>query len=170
MFHRNIQPKTYLAAISVASGNDVEASKFAQDNARAEVSRMITVNIKSLISSVKEESNNEYSQYLSSITTSSTSIQLMGLQVELYPDNDRKDPKIYAVAYVSKSDLDRIYTKKKNELTEQIYKILVDAKSDEENSSVVNAIKKYLSTYPLYEELKEAETILFVVNQFFGYR
>ncbi len=158
-------PKTYLAAISVASGNDAEASKLAQNSARAEVSKMIVVNIKSLISSVKEERDNDYSQYLSSIALSSTSIQLMGLQVDLYPDDDKKDPKIYAVAYVSKPDLSRIYTKKKYELTEQIYKILIEAKSDEENSRVVNAIKKYLSTYPLYEELKEAETILFVVGQ-----
>lgn len=157
--------KTYLAAISVASGNDMEASQLAQNSARAEVSKMIIVNIKGLISSVKEEKDNEYSQYLSSIALSSTSIQLMGLQIELYPDNDKKDPKIYAVAYASKSDLSRIYTKKKNELTEQIYKILVDAKSDEENSMVINAVKKYLNIYPLYEELKEAETILFVVEQ-----
>lgn len=157
--------KIYLAAIGVASGNDAEASKIAQNSARAEVSKMIIVNVKSLISSVKEESDNEYSQYLSSITTSSTSIQLMGLQVELYTDNNKKEPKIYAVAYISKSDLNRIYTKKKNELKEQIYKIIIDAKSDEENSKVIDAIKKYLSTYPLYEELKEAETILFVVGQ-----
>lgn len=157
-------PKTYLAAISVASGNDSEASKLAQNSARSEVSKIIVVNIKSLISSVKEEKDNEYSQYLSSIVLSSTSIQLMGLQVELYPDNDKKDPKIYAVAYASKSDLSRIYTKKKNELTEQIHKILTDAKADEESSRFIDAVKKYLNTYPLYEELKEAETILLVVG------
>lgn len=157
-------PKLYLAAISVATGNIAEASKIASANAQSEVSRMIIVNIKGMLSSMTEESNNKYSQYLSSISQSYTSIQLMGLKVDLYPDDDKKAPKVYAVAYASKADLRSIYTKKKDELINKIAKITSDALSDESSDKPLDAVKKYLSLMPLYEELKEAETILLVIG------
>jgi len=158
-------PKLYLAAIGVASGSDAEAVETAQSRARAEVSSIIMVNIKGLLSSVSEEVNNEYHQYLSSVSQSSTSIQLMSLQVDTYPDRDKKDPKIYAVAYANRVELRRIYSKKKDDLLAQIEKIVAEAQADEANSKTLDAVKKYLSAYSLYEELKEAETILLVVNE-----
>ena len=114
---------------------------------------------------VSEEKNQQFSEYVSSITQSSTSIQLMGLQTEQYVDEDSINPITYALAYVSLAELNRIYEKKKSALRDQIGRIIADAQSAEQNSRTAEAATKYLRLYPLYEELKEAETILLVANQ-----
>jgi TolB-like protein len=155
----------YLLGFGSSIGKDAEASQIAKDNARADLSRTIIVNVKSLLSTVKEEKNQQFSQYLSSITQSSTSIQLMGLQTEQYVDENPINPTTYALSYVSRTELNRIYSKKKSELCNQISGIIADAQSDERKKENAEAITKYLSLYPLYEELKEAETILLVANQ-----
>ncbi len=155
----------YLVGFGSSTGKGSEASQIAQDNARADLSRTIVVHVKSLFSMVSEEKNQQFSEYVSSITQSSTSIQLMGLQTEQYVDGDPINPTTYALAYVSLAELNRIYEKKKSELRNQIGRIIADAQSDEQNSRTAEAATKYLSLYPLYEELKEAETILLVANQ-----
>jgi len=157
--------KLYLVGFGTSAGKDSEASTNAQENARAEVSRVIIVNIKSLLSVFKEEKNDVYTQHLSSITQSTTSIQLQGLQTEQYVDTDPRNPAVYAVAYVSREELSRMYSQRKKDLVTQIRRIIADAEADEKSSRTMNAVTKYLSLYPLYEELKEAETILLVANE-----
>jgi len=153
----------YLAGFGTSAGKDSEAVRIAEDNARADVSRIIVVDIQSLLRTLKEEVNQKFSQHLSSITQSSTAIQLMGLDTETYRDND--PPTIYALAYVNKADLKRIYSRKESDLRSQIRKIIADAQAAEHSSRNMEAATKYLSLYPLYEELKEAETILLVVDR-----
>jgi len=152
----------YLAGFGTSAGRDSEAIRIAQDNARADVSRIIVVDIQSLLRTFKEEVDQRFSQHLSSITQSSTAIQLMGLDTETYSGND--PPTVYALAYVDKADLKRIYSKRKSDLRSQIRRIIADAQAAEHSSRSMEAATKYLSLYPLYEELKEAETILLVVD------
>ena len=155
----------YLVGFGSAVGKGPEASQIAQDNARADISRKIVVKVESLFATVTEEKNKRFSQYASSITQSSTVIQLMGLQTEVYVDDNRKNPATYVLAYISRTKLVSIYTEKSSKLRADIKRIIAAAQEDEKNSKTEEAVTKYLSLYPLYEELKEAETILVVAKQ-----
>ena len=155
----------YLVGFGASKGRGQEASQIAKDNAYADLSRTIVVNIKSLVSTAKEETKLHFLQYVSSVTQSSTSIQLMGVKIEQYIDGEKINSTTYVLAYVSRAELNRIYDKKIVELRNQIREIIADAQLDEWNSRTAEAVTKYLSLYPLYEELKEAETILLVAKQ-----
>ncbi|MBD3182964.1 DUF4384 domain-containing protein [Candidatus Poribacteria bacterium] len=153
----------YLAGFGTSSGKDSEAFRVAKDNARAAVSRAIVVDVDSMIRTVKEEDEEKFSQHLSSITQSSTALQIMGLDTETYAEDS--PPTVYAVAYVSKADLGRIYARKKTDLIDEISRIISDAQKAERDSRSIDAATKYLSLYPLYQQLKEAETVLLVVGE-----
>ncbi len=153
----------YIVGFGSSEGKDSDAFQTAQDDARADVSRTIVVDIKGLLRTVKEEDEERFSQHLSSITQSSTAIQLMGLKTETYGAD--KPPTAYALAFVDKADLRRIYSKRKSDLQGEIKRILADAQAAERKSMSMEAATKYLSLYPLYEALKEAETIILVVGK-----
>jgi len=155
----------YLVGFGSAIGKGSEAFRIAQDNACADISRKIVVKVESLFSTVTEEKNKQFSQYTSSITQSSTVIQLLGLQTEVYVDDKRKNQTTYVLAYISRGKLISIYEKTSLELLDEIKRIIAAAQEAEHNSKTEEAVTKYLSLYPLYEELKKAETILLVARQ-----
>ena len=93
-----------------------------------------------------------------------TTLQLQGLEVELYVEPNRSHPATYALAYVSRTELKRIYTERASKLRDELRRILADAHTAEKEKKITQAIEKYLSTYPLYEVLKETETVLLVVR------
>jgi hypothetical protein len=155
----------YLVGFGSAIGKGPEASQIAQDNACADISRKIVVKVESLFSTVTEEKNKQFSQHTSSITQSSTVIQLVGLQTEVYVDDNRKNPTTYVLAYIRRVRLISRYKEKSLELRDEIMRIIAAAQKDESSSNTEEAVAKYLSLYPLYEELKKAEAILVVARQ-----
>jgi TolB-like protein len=161
---RKYPESLYLVGFGSTVGKGTEASRIAQDNARADISRKIVVKVESLFSTVTEEKNKHFFQYTSSVTQSSTIIQLIGLQTEEYTDDSAK-PTTYVLAYIHRSMLMSIYEEKSSKIRDEIKRIIAAAQEAELNSSKDEAVKKYLSLYPLYEELKEAETILLVARQ-----
>jgi hypothetical protein len=157
--------KSYLTGFGVATGDIAEATVIAQEIARGEISRTIVVSINSMLTAVKEEKNEQYSQEFSSITQSSSSLQdIKGLNIEKFVESEKNQSTVYALAYVSRADLKKLYTKEKQDLIKQINTIITDAQSYENTSEVMDAVTKYLSLYPLYERLKEAETVLVVIG------
>ena len=76
------------------------------------------------------------------------------------------NPTTYVLAYVSRTELKRIYTARASTLREEIRRILADAEAAKNASKIDIAVEKYLSTYPLYEALKEAETVLLVARHY----
>lgn len=158
--------KIYMTGFGIATGEISEATGVAQESARGEVSRIIVVNINSLISSIREEKKEQYSQELSSISQSSSSLQgIMGLNVDKFAEGDKNNSTVYAVAYVNRADLKKIYSQERRDLIQQINEIINDAQAYESKSETMDAVSKYLSLYPLYERLKEAETVLLVANE-----
>ena len=155
----------YLVGFGSAVGKGPEASQIAQDNARADISRKIVVRVKSLFSTVSEEKDMKFSQYTSSVIQSSTVIQLIGLQTEVYVDDNRKNPTTYVLAYISRAKLVSIYEEKNSQVRDEIRRIITDAQEAERNLKTEKALKEYLRLYPLYEQLKEAETILMATRQ-----
>ncbi len=149
----------YITGFGSSPGKDAEAIQAAKNDARFDASRTIVVDIRGRILTIKEERQQQYSQHLSSITESSTALQLMGLGMETHAEDE--PPTTYALAYASKAELKRIYSARRSDLINQIGRILQAAES---SSRDMEAAAKYLSLYPLYEELKQAETVLLVVD------
>ena len=96
---------------------------------------------------------------------SETALQLLGLETEVYVDSGR-NPTTYVLAYVSRAELKRIYTARASTLRKEIRQILTDAEEATHAAKIDIAMEKYLSTYPLYDALKEAEIILLVAKYY----
>lgn len=151
---------SYLVGFGSAQGNGAESRQIAADNARAEVSRHIVTNIKSVISTGEEETRHGVSEHFSATTQSSTALQLMGLSLEHYDGQHAA----YVLAWISRAELKRLYTQRAVQRRAEIRRILADAHAAENEDKISLAVEKYLSTAPLYETLKEAETILTVAK------
>ena len=154
----------YLVGFGSAWGTGAEPRQIAADGARADVSRHIVTKVKSVIRTSASEMKGALSQQYSGVTQSETALQLLGLETEAYVDSGRKTT--YVFAYVSRAELKRIYTERASTLREKIRRILVDAEEAENGRKIDIAVEKYLSTYPLYEALEEAEIILLVVKHY----
>jgi TolB-like protein len=155
-------PSKYITGFGVSSGRGSEALAIAQDNARANAAKVIVVDIKSLLRTFKEEVNKKYSQHLTSVTESATVLQLIALNASTYEED--RPPTVYALAYANKDLLKEAYLDKKLRKRAEIQRVLKDAQAAESRSENMLAATKYLSLYPLYEEMKEAETIYMVVG------
>ena len=87
-------------------------------------------------------------------------MQLEGFSVRnLSVDLARTDWNTYAFVYIKRDELKQLYAKRASELRLKINQILAGAQASEKAYDIEGAVKKYLSTYPLYEKLKEAEII-----------
>ena len=155
----------YLVGFGSAWGHGAEPRQIAADDARADVSRNIVTKVKSVIRTSQLEMKGILSQEYSGVTQSETALQLLGLETEQYVDSGR-NPTTYVLAYIRRAELKRIYTRQASELGEEIRRILADAEEATNASKIDIAVEKYLSTYPLYEALKEAEVILLVAKHY----
>ena len=155
----------YLVGFGSAWGHGAEPRQSAADDARADVSRNIVTKVKSVIRTSESEMKGTLSQQYSGVTQSETALKLLGIETEAYVDSGRS-PTTYVLAYVSRAELKRIYTKQVSELREAIRRILADAEAAENASKIDIAVEKYLSTYPIYEALKEAEIVLSVTKHY----
>ena len=157
--------EVYLIGFGSAWGSGAEPRQIAADDARADISRHIVTKVKSVIRTSESEMKGTLSQEYSGVTQSETALQLLGLETEQYIDSGR-NPTTYVLAYVSRAELKRIYTARASTLREEIRRILADAEEATNTSKIDIAVEKYLSTYPLYEGLKEAEIVLLVVKHY----
>jgi hypothetical protein len=156
--------KLYLVGFGTATEELSKATDIAQERAKEEVSRIIVTGINSMISTVKGEKKEQYTQEFSSITQSSSSLQnIKGLNVDKFVMNDQNQVTVSAVAYASRADLKTLYSKEKQDLIQQMNTIITEAQSYEE-TEIMDAVTKYISLYPIYEGLKEAETVLLVAD------
>ncbi len=156
---------SYLVGFGSAWGSGAEPRRSAAEGARADISRHIITKVKSVIRTSESDANGTLSQQYSGVTESTTALKLLGIETETYVDAER-NPTTYVLAYVSRAELKRIYTTRASTLREEIRRILADAEEAENASNIDIAVEKYLSTYPLYEALKEAEIVLLVVKHY----
>jgi TolB-like protein len=150
----------FLTGYGTASTHEKDAAQIAEANARAQLASTIVVNVRSQVVDKLEEQGKKASQYFSSVTQSSTSLQISGVKTETYT----KGRNVHALAYVNRSELVRIYTQKRTDLLAQINSIVESAAQDEKSARIESAAAKYLSLFPLYDELNEATCILLVAD------
>ena len=92
---------------------------------------------------------------MGALTQSSARFKLKGIR-EYYPPTA---PDTYFIVYVKRDELKRIYSDKASDLRQEINHILHKAQVIEKAGGLSDASRVYLSTYPLYETLKETELI-----------
>lgn len=154
----------FLTGYGTASAGESDAASIAENNARAQLASTIVVNVQSRVIDQLEEQGKKASQYFSSVTQSTTSLQIAGVKTETF----KKGRNVHALAYVSKAELIRIYNQKKTALEAQIRSIVVQARQDESDKNIEAAATRYLSLFPLYDELNEASCILAVADPTFS--
>ena len=152
----------YLTGFGSAAGIDQQSQQVAQDNARADLSRQVVVMISNSISNQQQETETDLVQQFSSVTHSTSSLQVMGLKSEVYLDDHRKHPTAYALTYIRRTDLVRLYQREKERVQKEIGQLIRLAESNLEQKEL--ALQYYFQTLPLFEKLTESRTVLLSVG------
>lgn len=143
----------YLVGVSEGPGT-VETL---MDRAEAQLSKKIFDKVRYVIN--KNEGDwlayNRVREHYSTVIQSSARSKLKGIR-EYYPPTA---PDTYFIVYVKREELKRIYADEAADLRQEINDILHKAQVIENAGDLSDASKIYLSTYRLYEILKEAELI-----------
>ena len=143
----------YLVGVSEGPGT-VETL---MEQAEAQLSKKIFDKVRYVIN--KNEGNrlayNRVREHYGAVIQSSVRSKLKGIR-EYYPPTA---PDTYFIVYVKRDELKRIYTDEAADLRQEINDILHKAQVIENAGDLSDAAKIYLSTYSLYETLKEAELI-----------
>ncbi len=151
----------YLVGFGISSEKDpAKGREDAINKAIADISRRIKVTISSKTSTSVEESNQKFAEYVNSVTQSSTSLHLEGVETETYNDDD----KFYALAHVGRDALAEIYRGRVQKLKEELNGIIAEAQMLETRGDKTQAIEKYSATFPLLGDLQEAISVLIVAE------
>ncbi len=152
----------YLIGFGVAkidkNGDKGQASQMASDYAKKNLIEKIRVNVSSNVVSKNEETEKKYSTYFSSAVQSTASMELQGLDVQSYEDEDAG--LMYALATVSRENVAATYGKQVDDLRSQIQDRLANGKKYDQLNQRAKALEEYLACYPIFRQLEEAETVL----------
>jgi hypothetical protein len=140
------------------NGNKADATQFASDNAKKNLIEKIRVNVASNVISKNEETEKKYSTYFSTAVQSTASMDLQGLETQVYEDADQG--MIYALATVSRENVAAVYGRRVADVRAQIQEHIGNGKKYDDQNERTKALTEYLACYPLFRQLEEAETIL----------
>ena len=154
--------RLYLTGFGQASGITPDSQQVALDNARASLSQKVLVKIKNTISNYQADDGQDISQQFSSVTHSSSTLQVMGLKELGYVNDSRKHPRSYALVYILRHELAQLYQVKLKTLTSEIRQIIQLAENNKAQKQM--ALRYYCQTLPLFEKLTESQTILLSVS------
>ena len=152
----------YLTGFGMAklekNGNKADVGQRASDYAKKNLIEKIRVNVSSNVISKNEESEKKYSTYFSSAVQSTASMDLQGLETQIYFDDDENI--MYALAVVSRENIAAVYDKRASDFRSEIEEHMANGKKYDEQNQRAKALEEYLACYPLFRQLEEAETIL----------
>ena len=159
--------ETFIFEVGKSRGTGTEAFENALADARGRVATRILRKVQYIIrsnDSVQYDIVREhYSAVLEHYCPESQkfpALQLGGLSEQNLSINaSRTDQYTYALVYIRRDDLKRLYAEQEQKLHREINRILKDARNAENARDIKGAAKTYLRSYPLYEALKEAEII-----------
>ena len=154
----------YLTGFGLAQmGKDQDLSEckqLATDDAKSVLIQSIRVKIRSEVTSNVEEFNTKVSVYFSSMTQSTSSIEITGLEIEHY----FKKNVCYSLAFLNKEKTTSIYSKRAAVLRETIGGHLQNARRYEDANRRTEALNEYLLCYPLFRSLEEVQSIVVVTR------
>ena len=153
--------ETFLFDVGRGRGIGEQSFDIAAAEARKEAAKRLVAMVWCILNA--NSNNLQYNmvvEHYSTVLVSSEAMKLSGLHNRnLTVDEARTDLDTYAIAYVNRAELKAIYAERESELRRKIRRILDKAQAAEDNLDIPGAVQKYLSTYPLYEALREAELI-----------
>ena len=143
----------YLVGVSEGPG----AVETLMDQAEDQLSKKIFDKIRYVINENEDNwlAYNRVREHYSTVIHSSIKSKLKGIR-EYYPSTV---PDAYVIVYVKRDTLQQTYTDEAADLRQEINDLLHKAQVIENAGDLSDAAKIYLSTYRLYEALKEAELI-----------
>ena len=154
--------QVYLTGFGEALGISRESKEIAQENARADLSQKVLVKIDSTVSNYQLEDGEETLQQFSTVTQSSSELQVMGLETLTYVRDSRKNPMSFALVYIERKKLAKLYQAEKKRLTSQILQLITLAEN--QDNPKYTSVQYYYQTWPLLDKLAEVQTILFSVS------
>ena len=154
--------QVYLTGFGEALGISRESKEIAQENARADLSQKVLVKIDSTVSNYQLEDGEETLQQFSTVTQSSSELQVMGLETLTYVRDSRKNPMSFALVYIERRKLATLYQAEKKHLTSQILQLITLA--EKPDNPKATSIQYYYQTWPLLDKLAEVQTILLSVS------
>ena len=154
--------QVYLTGFGEALGISRESKEIAQENARADLSQKVLVKIDSTVSNYQLEDGEETLQQFSTVTQSSSELQVMGLETLTYVRDSRKNPMSFALVYIERRKLATLYQAEKKHLTSQILQLITLAEN--QDSPKYTSVQYYYQTWPLLDKLAEVQTILLSVS------
>ena len=154
--------QVYLTGFGEALGISRESKEIAQENARADLSQKVLVKIDSTVSNYQLEDGEETLQQFSTVTQSSSELQVMGLETLTYVRDSRKNPMSFALVYIERKKLAKLYQAEKKRLTSQILQLITLAEN--QDNPKYTSVQYYYQTWPLLDKLAEAQTILLSVS------
>ena len=154
--------QVYLTGFGEALGISRESKEIAQENARADLSQKVLVKIDSTVSNYQLEDGEETLQQFSTVTQSSSELQVMGLETLTYVRDSRKNPMSFALVYIERKKLAKLYQAEKKHLTSQILQLITLAEN--QDNPKYTSVQYYYQTWPLLDKLAEVQTILLSVS------
>ena len=160
--------ETYLFDIGMSKGVGEDAYRDATSKAGSKVAEKIVRKVAYIIWKKRGELNYDLvREYYSPVMEDYCSgrytfpaLKVEGLKARnLSVDNVRNDNKTFALVYIKRNELKRIYENHVSELKREIKSRLDLAEAAERALNINSAISNYLRTYPLYEALKEARIV-----------
>jgi len=137
-----------------------ECKQLATDDAKSVLIQSIRVKIRSEVTSKVKAVNARVSEYFSSVTQSTSSIEIAGLEIEHYISKNA----CYSLAVVNKEKITSIYSGKASVLRETIHGHLQNAMRYEDADRKTKALNEYLLCYPLFRMLEEVQSIVAVTR------
>ena len=154
--------QVYLTGFGEALGISRESKEIAQENARADLSQKVLVKIDSTVSNYQLEDGEETLQQFSTVTQSSSELQVMGLETLTYVRDSRKNSMSFALVYIERKKLAKLYQAEKKHLTSQILQLITLAEN--QDNPKYTSVQYYYQTWPLLDKLAEVQTILLSVS------
>ena len=130
--------------------------------ARGYLAQSIRVRIQSQVGSTVTEQNSKITSYFCNATQSVTTLEIQGVDVRTYYDEDSYVA--YALATASRDRLWMMYGEREKALRDQIRQHLILGKKFEESDAKTKALNEFLACYPLFHEMEEAQAILLVTR------
>ena len=156
----------YLTGFSLSSKVDElsyeDKRTAAINNSRSSLAEKILVSIKSKSEFYSLDSKGEYEEFVESITSSESELEIPGLNHEIY--YDKRKNIIYCLSYVERSKFKEYCTNQLDELSENINATYAYAKQMEAERKRTRALKKYLTIQVLFEKFNNLKALLVGIN------
>lgn len=139
-----------------------EEMKQVVDAAKANLTQSVKVQVKSVSTSNVSDYNGQIDDYFNQKTTSSSDLQLIGLQTESF--YDKKTKKGYGLAYVNKNRMVEYYRSEIGKNVSDITNIMDQSAGMQTKGDIKQAFKKGLEAYNKFFVIDESQKILMAIG------